>query len=494
MRRDPRQRLRTRVLRSIIFAVAVVLLPATTSMARTPGEVLREEAAGKPDLNELRYTSKRALKAFRAAAAEASTRRMRVVHMGDSHVQEGVLSRWLRTELQARMGDGGYGMMFPYSAASARPPIDYTSEHSGEWQCATSRRLPPAMLLGVVGVACSTADPEASFTLRFRRSVPDEWRDVRLFVKPAEEDYALVLTSAGREVTVVVPSDLAGPFVSVRLPAFDGGLTVRLASALPAGAELEFYGLSLESVEPNGVIVDMVGVGATRFHAQLHAELLHEQLQALEPDLVILDYGTNEYLYDDTIPPTLEIVIRDVIARIREAAPNASILLTSAGDLARKGVPIHSGPSFASLVKRIARSEGTAWYDWFAISGGQGSIFRWTERCLAQADNIHLNIWGYRLKGQLMAEALLKTLDSKDEPDQMQPWTRNHCPHPRKVGRSLTYKVKQGDSLWKVAKKQYGLNSRTEIRGRVEDIQRWNRLRSVHLRPGQKLTLRRSSR
>jgi len=44
----------------------------------------------------------------------------------------------------------------------------------------------------------------------------------------------------------------------------------------------------------------------------------------------------------------------------------------------------------------------------------------------------------------------------------------------------ITYKVKSGDSLWKISRR-YGLH--------VKDIKRWNHLKSNTLRPGQKLRL-----
>lgn len=83
--------------------------------------------------------------------------------------------------------------------------------------------------------------------------------------------------------------------VQVKLPAFDGSLTVRWARRLSTETLFKFYGLGLENIHPGGVIVGMAGVRATRFRAQLNADHLDEQRQALRPNMIILDYGTNEH-------------------------------------------------------------------------------------------------------------------------------------------------------------------------------------------------------
>ncbi|MGB1699459.1 MAG: hypothetical protein ACPHRO_05870, partial [Nannocystaceae bacterium] len=96
------------------------------------------------------------------------------------------------------------------------------------------------------------------------------------------------------------------------------------------------------------------------------------------------------------------------------AAPEATIILTSARDLALRGEHITSGGAFSNLVKRIAFSEGCAFWDWFQVAGGPMSVTSWREEGLAQRDLIHLNTKGYRLKAKAFVSALKSAIDTMD--------------------------------------------------------------------------------
>ena len=482
----------------LLCCVFTLSLPIGDLQAKDPDASILRDLRVDIGLNQINYTQKNALQSFHSAYADSWVRRLRIIHLGDSHVQPGISTGRLRSELQQRLGDGGYGLMFPYTIANARDPVDYYSEYTGEWQCGLSRRLPPAVPLGVIGMACQTEDKDASFTLRFQIPVSPDWRIVRLFVRRAARPVRLLLISAKHKIRVTIPASSGDGHmpVQVKLPAFDGSLTVRLARRLATDTQFKFYGLSLENIHPGGVIVDMAGVGATRFRAQLNADHLDEQLQALRPNMIILDYGTNEYLYKDLIKPTLMPQIKEVVTRLKNAVPGVSILLTSTQDLAYKGVEVTSGAQFAQMIAHIAQQMQVAWYNWFHISGGSNSILRWTELGFAQSDNVHLTLRGYHLKGWLLAKALLSAVGWSDKgatkkqhrSPLINKYTRKRkVARPshklrsrRKKGRKFTYRIKRGDSLSSIA---------SRYRVSVAEIKRWNRLSSSRIFPRQKLTL-----
>ena len=51
--------------------------------------------------------------------------------------------------------------------------------------------------------------------------------------------------------------------------------------------------------------VHTAGVGASRYWALLHMAHMEAELAALQADIVVIDFGTNDYLYYDTIEPGL---------------------------------------------------------------------------------------------------------------------------------------------------------------------------------------------
>jgi LysM repeat protein len=133
--------------------------------------------------------------------------------------------------------------------------------------------------------------------------------------------------------------------------------------------------------------------------------LIDEQLPSLQPDLVILDYGTNDFLYTNQVPSTLGRQIVQTINWIRQLAPDAAILLTSAQDMYRHGEDINSAKDFSNMVRQIAKQEHCGFYDWYRISGGQYAMAKWVQARLGRPDYIHLTKEGYLLKGRLFSQA-----------------------------------------------------------------------------------------
>ena len=365
------------------------------------------------DQNRIQFHDARALAPLRAAWKQARNRGLRVVHLGDSHVQAGISTRALRTVLKAAVGDGGYGLIFPYSVAKTYAPDDYTSTYTGSWECGNSRVLPPKVPVGVLGYACRTTKKGASFTITFRNEIPATWRELWLFVTRQARRFDLEVSAGGRSVLARVEpaSAKAPPYVRVRLPPVGDSITVRLARLSERAAAFEFEGMSLTAPGGQGAVVHAAGLGGAQFRAVLHEEFFERQLAALHPDLVIIDYGTNDYFYDDVVRPELQRTIRKVIQRVRDAAPNAAIVLTSAQDLYSKGRNVTSGPAFSGLIERIAGEEGCAFWDWFWIAGGPATLMAWQERGLARKDGVHLTARGYELKGRLLGEAFQRTIE-----------------------------------------------------------------------------------
>ncbi|MEJ0030839.1 MAG: hypothetical protein WDO15_10930 [Bacteroidota bacterium] len=53
--------------------------------------------------------------------------------------------------------------------------------------------------------------------------------------------------------------------------------------------------MSLESDQDHGLIYHQLGVGGAPYTAVLEQVMIDSQLPALQPDLIILDYGTNDF-------------------------------------------------------------------------------------------------------------------------------------------------------------------------------------------------------
>lgn len=451
------------------------------------------------EFNMIQFYSRDAMEHFYQAWTQTKNKKLSIVHLGDSHLQSDVFPGQARKELHAIHGDGGRGMMFPYSTAKSYSSIEYKTTHTGEWTFGKSYIVPSKIPLGVVGMTCNTVKADAGFTFTFKEAVPATYNKLRLFIKKQHDSFDCTVEAGGKITLVEVDSSSTDtlPYYEITIPPVDKEITVRIAKNNPYESEFEFYGMSLETSTDNGMIFHNCGVGASRYQSILYEELFEKQLPTLNPDLVIIDFGTNDYLYDDSIKPDLETEITQVIAKVRKVAPKASILLTSTMDMYRKGGHVTAGEKFSDLIHKVARKEHCGVFDWYWIAGGWKVMQKWQDSGTAQPDMIHLTMKGYRLKGKLLVDAMVKTTDwmaKNPGKDSLVLFTDSIRAQQKRfrladttetnsavAGRILVkHKVKSGESLSSIARK-YGVT--------VAEIKKWNGLRSNMIHPKQVLVI-----
>ena len=99
--------------------------------------------------------------------------------------------------------------------------------------------------------------------------------------------------------------------------------------------DVRLFGAVLENDGP-GVVYDSLGVNgacAGLLATAMNAEHWQEQLRHRRSDLVVINYGTNESQYaTDAQMERYERELREVIRRVREALPAASLLVVSPRD------------------------------------------------------------------------------------------------------------------------------------------------------------------
>lgn len=364
------------------------------------------------EFNYIEFYDRSALANFFSKWKDDTTPKITVAHFGDSHIQPGIFSGEVRKFMQSQKGEGGYGIVFPYSAAKTYSPLDYKTVHYGKWQYSKALEPRPKMPLGVSGMTIRTIDPAAGFNITFREHLPASYKKIKLFFKPGKQSFDFRIMTRNND-TVVMASALHEemPFVEIAIPDSTSFIHVQMLKSRDEQLNFEFYGMSLESDQDRGLVYHQLGVGGAPYTAVLEQVMIDTQLPALQPDLIILDYGTNDFLYTGMIPSTLGRQIVQTINWVRQLAPNAAILLTSAQDMYRRGANIAAAREFSNMMRQIARQEHCAFYDWYRISGGQYSMAKWVSARLGRPDYIHLTKEGYLLKGKLFTQAFANTLD-----------------------------------------------------------------------------------
>jgi lysophospholipase L1-like esterase len=384
-----------------------------------------------------------------------------VLFFGDSHTAGDLLTGYLRHSLQARFGDAGRGFVL-----AGHPPIKYYTQRdiqcasSGRWTAEQGGKRHASEPFGMAGVRVHSEDKgalawvescvgcktggdvdrfdvyylrtKASGTLGYKVDDGDWHKLATKLVPPAVAsagDVAIGSTPPGDTVaaTLTVPVDTGHHKITMRPQ---------------GGGPVELFGVALERNHP-GVLVDSLGVVGRRLAHLFHWDwnVIGPQLAQRDPSLVVIQYGTNEADDPDLELDTLARQYDAVIARIRQHAPRAAILVLGPPDMAVRsrgklcdhlppppanadGTPGEIDPAcqwrtpavlpqIVEVERQAARRNGVAFFDTFTALGGADHMdeFFHQEPSLAYGDHVHFTDKGYQRWGQALLEHLLAGYD-----------------------------------------------------------------------------------
>jgi len=128
-----------------------------------------------------------------------------------------------------------------------------------------------------------------------------------------------------------------------------------------------------------------------------------------------LNYGTNEseYASDDQLE-RYEKELREVVARVRAALPDVSILIVSPMDRGKHApggrvITLESIPKVVEMQHRVAAETNCGFLNMFAAMGGEGTMARWHngKKHLVGGDLTHPTADGAETVGVIMYGALV---------------------------------------------------------------------------------------
>jgi lysophospholipase L1-like esterase len=339
----------------------------------------------------------------------------RICHFGDSPISGDLISGEARTLLQDKFGDSGHGWIF-----IAKPWDFYYHEGirmEGKGWKVNSPVFPGggSGSFGLGGAAFTAGSPSAYSRIRTTQdgegSAVSRY-DIFYRAQPHGGSFlAYVDKDAAREFSTQA-EEKSSAMVSITVE--DGAHTLKIT---PRGdGPVTLYGVALERNTP-GVVYDTLGMlGGTVHHlTHFHEDSWIEDFQNRKPDLVILNFGTNESNYGYL--PYAEYLqnYSVVIQRIRKALASASILIMAPMDRGTRDddgniVTIPSIPILVATQRRVARAEGVAFYNTFVAMGGMGTMARWydDEPRMVTGDFTHPTYTGAQQLGTLLVDALLK--------------------------------------------------------------------------------------
>lgn len=348
------------------------------------------------------------------AAGEDEDGKVRILAYGASHTQADLYTGYLRAYLQSRFGDGGQGFVL-----LGRVNRWYRTLETGVWhrglrvRHARQRNVKDEPL-GLFGAALlGTSGDGFAEIVTSKRSESTRF-EVHYFAEPKGGSFTLSVDGKlmGRVATASnAPRPGYFPFETT-----PGRHAIRVR--LNGNGPVRLFGITAETAAP-GVVIDTLGINGSRMADNLRWQEAAwvDAVRRRSPDLVTFAYGTNEAISGLGSVTRYEQDVREVLTRLRKAAPEASCVLITPFDVSRREKGRWATP--ASLLEtieaqqRIAGELGCGLWNGFEFMGGEGSMAAWVKAKppLASTDRIHLTRLGYVYAGVGFGDALMRAYD-----------------------------------------------------------------------------------
>lgn len=350
-----------------------------------------------------------------------------VVQVGDSHIQPDIMTAQVRWKLQDRWGNGGRGLIAALNLAHTNEPRDYYLK-SSEKVSASSRLLSRTWStdIGLTGVAVRWDSAFTTLSIK-AKDEGNEFNSVTLLHAP----------QGGYETAMVGGEVLFAKELSKWASRFDlARATDTVSMTVPCKSD--FYGAILTNTK-RGVMVHSIGNNGATYSTYLKVPAFAQQMQVLDPQLIIISLGTNETVGNLA---GVESNIHQLVSALRKSMPGAHILLTTPMDWhkrvttrvpqqvkvgggkkrrkARYKTVYKTSTSYASnpnvprmreIILDYGRRHKVAVWDLYTVAGGAGACSKWVAAGLMNPnDHLHQLEAGYELQGMLLGDALLKAL------------------------------------------------------------------------------------
>ena len=361
------------------------------------GETKVESGETKVESGETKVESG-VLELFIAGLQDAENKQVRVVHYGDSQIEEDRITSTLRSHLQEQYGGIGPGLLPLVQTIPTRTVVQSLLI---DGQRVTPKNGPQRWL--VYGPKAQQRDSNNHYGVMGQVAVLDSLCDsVTVHFEPYGK-----LTKANyfSQMRVIATPSIVVNGSRQHVGALRDTLTRLNIDLCGIG---EVYGISLES--PRGVIVDNIPMrgGSGNVFTKINRKQLTDFFAETNTRLIILQFGGNVMPWANTEERVRSYAysMRKQIRYLRECAPNASLLFIGPSDmLTVVDGEKRSYPTIAYMDQQLARAaaaEGIAYWSLFKAMGGEGSMLQWQEKGLASSDGVHFYRSGANKAGELL--------------------------------------------------------------------------------------------
>ncbi len=331
------------------------------------------------------------LQSFYASLSESGHKVARVLHYGDSQIEEDRMSQQIREALQNKYGGSGVGLL-PLAQTIPSRTVKQQLRMNDRW-------IQPAQ------------GPKRYLVYGPKR---DQREDGLYGVMGQVAVMNDSLVKGSEELTAVcTPLDGRKRYTQWRVFA-DSSVHYSFAGdSVFLSGQGKVYGLSQQS--DTGVIVDNIpmrgclGLVFTKMDREQLVTFYREQ----NVQLIIMQFGGNA-IPSNKNPGTIQGIVkglRQQVQYLRTCAPQASILFIGPSDMLTQidgeWQTYPMVPYMDKLLRKMALEENIAYFSLYRWMGGAGSMARWQEIGLAGSDGVHFTRSGARKAGNAVAEWMM---------------------------------------------------------------------------------------
>ncbi|MEE0947762.1 MAG: GDSL-type esterase/lipase family protein [Bacteroidales bacterium] len=327
---------------------------------------------------------------------------VRILHIGDSHLQADFFSGRVRANFQSILPglQGARGVICPYMKGC---PDSYKITYSTQWQHYNILSKEQSTIFANT-VYTTGKNASIRIAVNHRNPIKYDFDKVRIYHSPLKPQ---------ERIDIDYPSYKKIAVEDGYTVFFLNGYTdtINISVNKTSNDTLFIHGFYFDN-EDAGVVYNVTGVNSAeaRHYLKIKSD---ESLKTLGLDLVIISLGTND-CYEASGVESFASNLTELVAKIREQIPDVAILLTTPSDCWYKKKYVNKRMKEArNIIKEVAKQNNCAVWDWYEVMGGEGASSKWVDRQLMQKDRVHLTLNGYYLQGDLLFNALWSEVEKK---------------------------------------------------------------------------------
>lgn len=397
------------------------------------------------------------------------TGQVNIVHIGDSHIQADIMTAEIRANLQSYFGNAGRGFVFPYNLVKTNGATDYKFSSNIVWK--TYRNIYPVQddEMGLSGILLSTKSKKLVLQLN-AKEVDNAFNTIKIITPQNRNLFELATSKQQIVVKSVTPkvvvhkikkgdtiSEIANKYgISIaqikksnalksdritfgntlKIPtneSMEVAKTESLFKALPLSSTTNYHyyhtnddlktiyllpnkeqgeyvlsGVVLEN-DKSGILYHNLGVNGAKFSDFNKYPLFFEQLKGLQPDLVVVSFGTNES-YGKLSNAEFMLQLELFIQNIRKTNPTVPILVLTPPPSFLANHKLNSiVDGYCTEMQKAAVKNHYAFYDFYTLLGGMQGVEQNFRKGIIAADRVHYTVKGYQMQGKFVADEIIQT-------------------------------------------------------------------------------------